>query len=235
MKDFIFILGLILVIAVGCAQTGERVVEEENYAEAIPSTEINEEESVFEEWSTFEEESPIEESEDSNIEELAPEETMSEETITEEATTEETITEEVIEAEDTSGILSAQGQDDIFDDVYNDASINKDGLRIINYDQFMDIKKSDDDYVILDSRTSDEFNSGHIEGSINFPVQKITQDSVLEKIPEGSNVITYHKSSTNPKSTRAGEKLSEFESDYKVLVFEGGIKELEEKGVDLVN
>lgn len=54
---------------------------------------------------------------------------------------------------------------------------------------------ADQDPVVLDVRTKTEFDSGHIEGAINVPIDSLNEGVVAKVIPGKSDpVIVYCKS-----------------------------------------
>ena len=79
---------------------------------------------------------------------------------------------------------------------------------------------SQPDVVILDVRTADEFNEGHIEGAINIDQ---SQNDFLEKakaaLPEGWTIAVYCRSGR--RSASASERLAAI--GYKCVNLKGGI------------
>ena len=62
--------------------------------------------------------------------------------------------------------------------------------------------------ILLDVRTSDEYNDKHITGSINLPLDEITKDNVQPLITNlDSIIIVYCKSGT--RSAEAVQKLND--------------------------
>ena len=62
--------------------------------------------------------------------------------------------------------------------------------------------------ILLDVRTSDEYNDKHITGSINLPLDEITKDNVQPLITNlDSIIIVYCKSGT--RSAEAVQKLDD--------------------------
>jgi len=55
--------------------------------------------------------------------------------------------------------------------------------------------------ILIDVRTFEEFNEGHIEQAINIPVDEITKER-LEEVTEGKldNIIVYCKSGNRSKN-----------------------------------
>ena len=38
--------------------------------------------------------------------------------------------------------------------------------------------------MLIDCRTKDEFNHGHVAGAVNIPLDKITEDRILRRFPD---------------------------------------------------
>ena len=81
--------------------------------------------------------------------------------------------------------------------------------------EMMDTK----DVLILDVRTESEYDSGHIEGAINLPLDQI-EDLYLEVIGDKNTVLLVYCRSGN-RSQTASEKLSKL--GYKEVYNFGGI------------
>lgn len=119
----------------------------------------------------------------------------------------------------------------IYKKIYK-ATAEKDGVKEITYDQFMEIINSKEDFVLVNVLSPESFKEGHIDGSISFPFDTINKDSASAKIQKGSNVVVYCASFHCKASTAAAQKLSEL--GYKALDYKGGLKEWQEKGNKLV-
>ncbi len=78
---------------------------------------------------------------------------------------------------------------------------------------------SQDNVVILDVRTHDEYKSGHIEGAICYPVEDISSD-VIEEIKDKNTVILVY-CRTGRRSKLAAQKL--YDMGYKNIYEFGGI------------
>lgn len=50
------------------------------------------------------------------------------------------------------------------------------------------------DTVIIDVRTADEFNSGHLEGALNLDVQSVYFDELAQELPLDGDYIIYCRS-----------------------------------------
>ncbi|MDD1745365.1 MAG: rhodanese-like domain-containing protein [Candidatus Methanoperedens sp.] len=82
---------------------------------------------------------------------------------------------------------------------------------------------------ILDVRTQEEYNEGHIMGSILIPVDEL--DSRLKELPRDKKILVYCR--TGHRSLTASEKLenSGFTQLYNM---NGGITEWKNAGYDVV-
>lgn len=116
----------------------------------------------------------------------------------------------------------------IFERIYEEALVKKPGVREITYDQFIEIRKSGEEFILVDVLPQESYESGHIEGAISFPLETIDAFSVLERLRTEIPVIVYCGSFECNGSTIATQKLSEL--GFKVLDFKGGIREWQEKG-----
>jgi len=117
---------------------------------------------------------------------------------------------------------AAQESKAVYKKIYK-ATAAKDGVKEITYEQFMQIRNSKENFILLDVLSPDSFKEGHIDGSISFPLNTIKKDTASVKIPKGSNVVVYCGGFQCKASTASAQKLSEF--GYKVLDYKGGLKE----------
>jgi len=87
---------------------------------------------------------------------------------------------------------------------------------------------SNDDYIFIDVRSSDEYESGHIEGAVNIPVSEL--EGRLDEIPKDKHIIVYCNGSGCNRSGNAAYVL--IENGYtQVYDMTGeGIIEWEQKG-----
>ena len=83
--------------------------------------------------------------------------------------------------------------------------------------------------IILDVRTQDEYNEGHILGSTLIPVDEL--DSRLKELPRDKKILVYCR--TGNRSLTASEKLENggFTQLYNM---KGGITEWKNAGYDVV-
>ncbi|GEM_PF-1349887 len=123
--------------------------------------------------------------------------------------------------------MAGQGQ---FEKISNEASV-KDGVKEITYEQFVRIRNSGEEYLLLDVLSLDSYESGHIGGAISFPEGSIDNDSANIMIPKGSRIIVYCGNFKCGASTSAAKKLSGM--GYDVLDYKGGLKDWQDKGNEL--
>ena len=86
--------------------------------------------------------------------------------------------------------------------------------------------------VIIDARSPEEYQAGHLPGAINLPYSELSEESflVLQKIPFDMEIITYCEGI----ECSIAEDLASFlkESGFEnVKVFAGGWEEWTEKGM----
>lgn len=108
------------------------------------------------------------------------------------------------------------------------AAAQKDGVREISYAQFIEIRNSGEEYVLLDVLDEESYREGHIDGASNLPVGKITKESAERMLKKDARVVVYCGSFLCTASTSAAKKLSAL--GYTVLDYKGGLKEWKEKG-----
>ena len=84
--------------------------------------------------------------------------------------------------------------------------------------------------TLLDVRTPDEFNEGHLEKAININIKSDQFESQCEKLEKTKPVLVYCHSGA--RSHRAAEMLRK--KGYKVLELDGGIEAWKEKGMPVV-
>ena len=70
----------------------------------------------------------------------------------------------------------------------------------------MDLMETEEDYVILDVRTKEEYDEKHIKGAILVPNETIGNEEILE-LPDKDQMILVYCRSGN-RSKQASEKLA---------------------------
>jgi len=98
----------------------------------------------------------------------------------------------------------------------------------ISVEEVYEIINTNQDYIILDVRTPEEFSEGHIEGAILIPVDEL--EGRLDELPLDKPIITYCKSGGR-SATAAGILV---ENGFSEVYDMGGITDWIEKGYPVV-
>lgn len=77
------------------------------------------------------------------------------------------------------------------------------------------------DYQIIDVRSSDQYDEGHIPGALNIPLVDLPK--MLSKIPKDKTIVTYCGSITCQLAPKAALELAQ--KGFKVMDLHGGLKE----------
>lgn len=101
-------------------------------------------------------------------------------------------------------------------------------VKDISVEEVYEIISSNQDYIILDVRTSDEFNEGHIEGAVLIPVDEL--EGRLDELPVDKPIITYCKS--GGRSRNAANIL--VENGFTQIYYMGGILDWIDKGYPVI-
>ena len=96
---------------------------------------------------------------------------------------------------------------------------NKQPIRYVSMDEIKEIMNENTDYIILDARTIEEYNEGHIPNAICIPNETI-DESVITKLPRKAQLILIYCGSGN-RSKQAATKLANL--GYTNLIEFGGI------------
>ena len=75
----------------------------------------------------------------------------------------------------------------------------------ISMDEAIEMMETEENFIILDVRTKEEYDAGHIEGAINIANEVIHQDQ-SENLPDKEQLILVYCRSGN-RSKQASEKL----------------------------
>lgn len=92
-------------------------------------------------------------------------------------------------------------------------------IRYVSMDEIHEIMEQNEDYIILDVRTFEEYNLGHIPNAICIPNETIGPD-VEDELPDKNKLILIYCRSGN-RSKQATKKLEKL--GYTNLVEFGGI------------
>ena len=98
---------------------------------------------------------------------------------------------------------------------------------VLSYDDFKN-QINNDNVLLFDIRTMDEFNSGHLKGSINidFYEEKLF-DKFFKKVNKSKPIYIYCRSGN--RSKKSSEKLKKL-GFVKIFDLEGGYKNWIKKG-----
>ncbi len=99
--------------------------------------------------------------------------------------------------------------------------IKEANIQYVSMDEIVKIMNENKDYIILDVRTIEEFNLGHIPNALCIP-NEIIDENIIEKLPNKEQLILIYCRSGN-RSKQAAEKLNKL--GYKNLIEFGGIND----------
>ena len=102
------------------------------------------------------------------------------------------------------------------------------GIISISPAEVYEIITNDEDYIILDVRTQDEYNEGHLEKALLIPVDKLKER--LGELPKDKPIIVYCRSGA--RSRKAAEIL--VENGFSQVYDMGGILGWQEEGFPVI-
>ena len=106
--------------------------------------------------------------------------------------------------------------------------LNSPKINIISESDFLEIQ--DSDYTLIDVRTQDEFDLGHIDSAINLDFYSETFQNDILSLPKNETIVLYCR--TNNRSSKTANILKE--NGFKeISVLEGGITEWVKNGNDI--
>ena len=112
--------------------------------------------------------------------------------------------------------------------VFSCELLNSPEINIISESDFVEIQ--DSDYTLIDVRTQDEFDLGHIDGAINLDFYSETFQNDILSLPKNETIVLYCR--TNNRSSKTANILKE--NGFKeISVLEGGITEWVKNGNDI--
>lgn len=91
----------------------------------------------------------------------------------------------------------------------------------ISMEEAVSMMEKEDSYILLDVRTVEEFEEGHIPGAINIPNETISSEEIPE-LPDKNQLILVYCRSGN-RSKQASQKLAQ--QGYTNIVEFGGIND----------
>ena len=113
--------------------------------------------------------------------------------------------------------------------VYSCQIFESKDINVISDTQFIEIQ--DSDYILVDVRTIEEYESGHIQDAINFDFYSRSFQKEILSLDKSSSIILYCR--TQNRSTKTANFLKE--NGYKeITVLAGGITSWVKNGNDLV-
>ena len=102
-------------------------------------------------------------------------------------------------------------------------------INVISDTQYTEIQ--DTDYILVDVRTAEEYESGHIQDAVNFDFYSESFQNDILTLDKSSSIILYCR--TQNRSTKTANYLKE--NRYKeITILEGGITSWVKNGNDLV-
>ena len=112
--------------------------------------------------------------------------------------------------------------------VFSCEILNSPDINIISESDFIELQ--DSDYTLIDVRTQDEFDLGHIDTAINLDFYSDTFHNDILSLPKNETIVLYCR--TNNRSSKTATILKE--NGYReILVIRGGITEWVKKGNDI--
>ena len=106
--------------------------------------------------------------------------------------------------------------------------LNSPEINIISESDFVEIQ--DSDYTLIDVRTQDEFDLGHIDSAINLDFYSETFQNDILSLPKNETIVLYCR--TNNRSSKTANILKE--NGFKeISVLEGGITDWVKNGNDI--
>ena len=102
--------------------------------------------------------------------------------------------------------------------IYSCQIFDSSEINVISDAQFNEIQ--DSDYILVDVRTVEEYESGHIQDAVNFDFYSESFQNDILTLDKSSSIILYCR--TQNRSTKTANYLKE--NGYKeISVIEGGI------------
>ena len=113
--------------------------------------------------------------------------------------------------------------------VYSCHVFESNEISVISDYQFIEIQ--DNDYTLVDVRTTEEYESGHIQNAINFDFYSESFEKEILLLNKSSSIILYCR--TQNRSTKTANFLKE-NGYMDITIIEGGINSWVKNGNDLV-
>ena len=113
--------------------------------------------------------------------------------------------------------------------VYSCHVFESNEISVISDYQFIEIQ--DNDYTLVDVRTTEEYESGHIQNAINIDFYSESFEKEILLLNKSSSIILYCR--TQNRSTKTANFLKE-NGYMDITIIEGGINSWVKNGNDLV-
>ncbi len=99
-------------------------------------------------------------------------------------------------------------------------------MKTIDFKTLFDMRINQDNYVLIDVRSFDQFDQKHITDADNIPLDEATFTDLVEKrvVSKEAKIIVYCGGETCPLSEKAAQKLEQA-GFTNVLVYKGGVKD----------
>ena len=116
-----------------------------------------------------------------------------------------------------------------------EAPIVLDGATPITAEELVDLIDEMDNLVLIDTRQSNQYNQGTIEGSKSLPNTRTTPSSLSSLVPDKlTPVVFYCDGLSCPHSMKSVKKAVSY-GYVNIFWFRGGIAEWTEKGLPIKN
>ena len=112
--------------------------------------------------------------------------------------------------------------------VFSCELVNTTEISMISESDFVEIQ--DSDYILIDVRTQDEFDLGHIDSAINLDFYSDTFQNEILSLPKNEKIVLYCRTNNRSSKTATILKQNGFRN---ILVISGGITEWVKNGNDI--
>ena len=112
--------------------------------------------------------------------------------------------------------------------VFSCEILNSPDINIISESDFIELQ--DSDYTLIDVRTQDEFDLGHIDSAINLDFYSDSFQNDILSLPKNETIVLYCRTNNRSSKTAAILKVNGYRE---ILVIRGGITEWVKKGNDI--
>jgi rhodanese-related sulfurtransferase len=104
-------------------------------------------------------------------------------------------------------------------------------IRFITLEELMEMKENEDDFILVEVLSEQQYNEGHIPEAINIPVTEIEEEAE-KHFDKDDKIVVYCSSYTCHASLRATRKLLEMGFE-KTVDFIGGKREWRHADFDI--